>query len=649
MAVVLFHYAPSWFQGGFVGVDIFFVISGYLITGILVGSFAHQSLPIVLFDFYQRRIRRIFPAAIIVLSALMIASWLSLFPHEFIELAKHVFASAAFFENFFLWTQAGYFDSEAIKKPLLHFWSLAVEEQFYLVWPIIFWLFIKKHWRLAQATLVVILLSFVVNIFNVLIDESAAFYLPLGRFWELLLGALLAIAQKNNCSFLRIGRGLHDCIGLVLIIAGFMLISPGVAYPWFWAILPVAGSAFFINAGSYGVLSRTVASWRPIVLIGLISYPLYLWHWALLSFAALVFEKRLPGLSWAQTKIALFVASVVLAWLTYKVVEIPIRRRGGTKTSITLICIMALVAITALVVIQKNGFEQRTVSMVNNSNAAKTYLASLARTEKEGQCFNLQKQAQLLWSDKLPDPFYCLLGNHSSNKTIVVYGDSHSLSMVPVFDLFGQEYDYRIVYSGIDACLPVPGITHDYNKQAACNELALKMPELARQEQAKAAVLIQSWGGYPEKIAVDGLNCSGLQQESAFACGLAQLSRHYAKSATKLILMLDNPRQNMPPPIDQVRFSDTFTDESINALAIIKQDYFKSQQNVNNIMTALSASDNNLYLIDNSAAFCTADICPLAKDGHFLYYDDNHLSSFGAMQAYENIVENMQDILKEDF
>ena len=190
LAVIGFHAFPAWIRGGFVGVDVFFVISGYLISTILLAGMERGSFRFS--QFYIRRIRRIFPALIVVLLACMVAGWLVLFSFEYKALGKHVAGSAAFVSNFVLWNEAGYFDKAAETKPLLHIWSLGIEEQFYIVWPLLLYL----TWRFRTATLALLLLlllgSFVLNVHAVGIDPAADFFSPLTRFWELMAGAVLA-------------------------------------------------------------------------------------------------------------------------------------------------------------------------------------------------------------------------------------------------------------------------------------------------------------------------------------------------------------------------------------------------------------------------------------------------------------------------
>ena len=341
--VVIYHAFPLLLPGGFIGVDVFFVISGYLISGIILDalrdgrfSFAH---------FYARRIRRIFPALAVILAAVSLAGWFVLYADDYQRLGRHVAAGAAFASNFVLWRESSYFDGAVELKPLLHLWSLGIEEQFYLVWPLL--LVFASRWRLGRPTfdgigrgpllmtLVVGTVSFLVAIWTVRIDRTPAFFAPWTRFWELLAGATLACIEADAALRNVLARliappwvaNLLAVAGALMIAAGVILINATRVFPGLWVLLPVAGTFFLLVAGDEAVVNRRLLSLRPVVWVGLISYPLYLWHWPLLSFARLMTTSTPP----AAIRLLLILASVVLAWLTYRVIERPVRfgpRRG---------------------------------------------------------------------------------------------------------------------------------------------------------------------------------------------------------------------------------------------------------------------------------------------------------------------------------
>ena len=291
LAVVGFHASPETIPGGFIGVDVFFVISGFLISSLIVKRLNDGNFSFL--EFYARRVRRIFPALTIVLLAILTLGWFTLLPTEFLSLGKHTMAAAAFAANILNYFEAGYFDAPASSKPLLHIWSLGVEEQFYFVFPALLLL----AWRFRATTKVFALLgiaSFALNIALVRNHPSFTFYLPFTRFWEFIAGALFAFSGLQNGKAVRPVlsavsapqyRDFCAGTGMLLIAAGLVFASEA-SFPGWWALLPVVGSFFIIGAGPQAWLNRHVLAKPGPVFIGLISYPLYLWHWPLLVSAA---------------------------------------------------------------------------------------------------------------------------------------------------------------------------------------------------------------------------------------------------------------------------------------------------------------------------------------------------------------------------
>ena len=356
LSVVLFHAFPEILPGGFTGVDVFFVISGFLISTILYSNLATGRFSIA--DFYGRRIRRIFPALILVMASCYALGWFVLLPDEYAQLGKHIAGGAGFVQNFVLWNESGYFDNAADTKPLLHLWSLGIEEQFYIVWPILLWIGYRLRLNLLSLTLLIAIISFVLNIrgINVTKDLTATFYSPQTRFWELLIGATAAyltlypsaklkafVAQAiagAKSAFVAIvwnkdkqqalhsvaagavnNANLYSIAGLLILLLGMALVNKHSAFPGWWALMPTLGSVLLIIAGPRAIINRTLLSNKVMVALGLISYPLYLWHWAILSFLRIMQGEVAP---WWQRAIAVLLA-VVLSTLTYKFVEKPIR------------------------------------------------------------------------------------------------------------------------------------------------------------------------------------------------------------------------------------------------------------------------------------------------------------------------------------
>lgn len=280
LPVLFFHAFPSLLPGGFLGVDIFFVISGYLISGIIfrdleLNRFSYR-------DFYTKRIKRILPNLICVLAFVFILGWFFLSSGEFKSLGQHIYSSAAFYQNFRLLSDIGYFDLSSIEKPLLHLWSLAIEEQFYIFFPLIctlIWKFSSNKSRAVGIFLALLIVSSFITTLC-LDDQSQRFYLPLPRFWELGAGILIAYAERlQNFDTKKLSIGLRhglSILGLVLVCGSMLLYTDAYQTPGIYSLLPVIGAALLITANDDAVINRTLLSWKVFSFIGLISYSLYL-------------------------------------------------------------------------------------------------------------------------------------------------------------------------------------------------------------------------------------------------------------------------------------------------------------------------------------------------------------------------------------
>jgi peptidoglycan/LPS O-acetylase OafA/YrhL len=328
--VVGFHAFPLSVPGGYIGVDVFFVISGYLITGLILDLQAAGRFSIK--QFYIRRARRILPALSVVMAATLLIGWFALSPSSYDRLARHTVASTLFVPNLVYWREAGYFDPSALSKPLLHLWSLGVEEQFYVVWPLL--LLLLRHRKAPTTGILGALsaMSFVYCCFASYHDPVAAFYSPLSRLWELGIGGVLA-SRRFELRHAEIASGL----GLMLILGAAFTLTDTSVFPGLLAVIPVGGTALLIAGRSW------ILSTRPFVAVGLISYPLYLWHWPLLSFANFLdFQTEFA-------KGIVVAISIVLAWLTTRYVENPIRfgslRRHGAAMAAALTVAVSLSAV----------------------------------------------------------------------------------------------------------------------------------------------------------------------------------------------------------------------------------------------------------------------------------------------------------------
>ncbi|MFM8532615.1 MAG: acyltransferase family protein, partial [Acidimicrobiia bacterium] len=438
LAVVGFHAFPGRVPGGFVGVDVFFVISGYLISGIIFSALAQDRFSFS--DFYARRIRRIFPALVLVLATTYAAGWFLLFADRFAQLGKHVAGGAGFVANYLLWFEAGYFDASSDTKPLLHLWSLGIEEQFYLVWPFVAWAAWKRRLDLLAVTLLVFAGSMYFNLDRIRRDLVGTFYAPQTRFWELMAGAILAHLstlqpQVKSMQWLRdrylaitssVARQVMSASGAVLIATAFAVIDQSRHFPGRWALLPVGGAALLIAAGPDAIINRHLLSLRPVVGVGLISYPLYLWHWPLLSILRLV-EGETPTVTARWMAV---VASFVLAWLTYVAIERPIRFGARRRAIVPVLCVLlAATGAVGLLTLRAEGIWSRSINRADKAAFAAYYDAM--RRRDIAVPYRLECDFMELVTDRtkatLP-PSCTTRGEHG---TWFLWGDSHAQALSP--------------------------------------------------------------------------------------------------------------------------------------------------------------------------------------------------------------------------
>lgn len=443
LAVLGFHaYGVT---GGFSGVDIFFVISGFLISTIIFENLQNETFQFN--EFYQRRIRRIFPSLLLVLITCLVLGWVTLFADEYQELGKHTLGGAGFVSNLVLWGESGYFDVAAEKKPLLHLWSLGIEEQFYILWPFIAYLLWRFRQHFLKTIAILIAISFCINVLLIQFNSVATFYLPLTRFWELLVGAAVADVMLNKRQYLppieKHANGL-SMLGLLLLIVSIAFLKKDMAFPGWWALMPVFGAALLIMAGPNSWVARKILSNRILVWFGLISFPLYLWHWPLLTFVRILSGHT----RWMMN--AAIALSILLAWLSYRYLERPIRQGSNTTNkSIGLVALMVVVALCSSSIYLAQGFESR----IDDGTQGK-----LAQ----------QYRSQLMWPEsynhsaeciaKYGSEQYCMIADINRPPTAALIGDSHANHFYPGLSEYFKNHGGNLLLLGAGACAPFIGI-----------------------------------------------------------------------------------------------------------------------------------------------------------------------------------------------
>lgn len=629
LAVVAFHAFPDWMKGGFIGVDVFFVISGYLISTILFENLDRGTFSFS--EFYSRRIRRIFPALIVILVACFAFGWFVLFADEYKQLGKYIAAGAGFVSNLFLWSDSGYFDNSAETKPLLHLWSLGIEEQFYIVWPVLLWFAWKRKFNLLTITVLVALISFFLNIKGYKQDAVATFYSPQTRFWELLSGSLLAwcnLYKKNTYQSTKLkvdswisailyrkkietdGAALANALsilGFTLLAYGLWRITKNSAFPGGWALVPVVSSVLIIAAGPKACLNRYILSQKIAVWFGLISFPLYLWHWPLLSFARIV-EGETPS---REIRIGLVLLSVAVSWVTYKLIESPLRLggRNGLKTFV-LVVTMSTVGYLGFNTFERNGLAFRSIA-------------------KSGTVISQAKSDWRYESTKLINGE--IVNSHyfkgQEADTVLFVGSSHMGQYFPRLAMLYASSRPLLssLYASRNHCAPIP----DFDVISApenihCQEYYAAALRLAQDDSIKKVVFSANWPNFY-------VNGKLTEQALKFSRDLENLAKHGKK-----IYLISNP------PIDprlepnskakplRLRLTPSLGDVYIN------RDSLENKAALNEIIKFSSKS--SVHLIDPFDYLCQNEKCPVILSGKPLYNDQGHIRAQYA-ESYATFID----------
>jgi peptidoglycan/LPS O-acetylase OafA/YrhL len=624
LSVVVFHAFPETLRGGFIGVDIFFVISGYLITRLILTSTSSGRFRLI--EFYRGRIRRIFPALLLVLAASLAFGWLALLPDEYTQLGKHVAAGAGFVSNFVLWNESGYFDNTALTKPLLHLWSLGIEEQFYIIWPIV----VILLWRFPRAMWIAIVggavLSFGINIKNVEADRVAAFYSPQARFWELMAGsaiAYLVLAEKYILAQVhqRWARPFRlyliekltwlpkispSFIGCALLVVGLVATRED-AFPGWWALLPVLGTALVICAGPNAWINREILSHRLLVWCGLISYPLYLWHWPLLSFSRIVNGH----IASTGLRLLLVATAIGLATLTYLAVERPIRYGSGRARAAVLLAV-------AMVVVGFAGYACFAWAGLPSRPAIK----ALDQVSRQFEPWKYYNNDVCLDKYKLPGReaygwWFCM-ANRSAPPTLMLLGNSFANQFYPGFAANPNLNQHSILSIGtcqpywVEPTDPMQPLTSNpctgrrwWEQQTFINNIvetsgSVRFAVMMSLENSAAQ-------GYIDRVRkrIDFLEANGVRV-------IAFLPHFYVNK---------DVRTCFGRPFGPVADCD-----------IPAADIAKVKSVFQPVVDSISTTNPKVAFFDPNVLFCTNGRCSMVRDGMPLYRDAIHLSEFGSIE-----------------
>lgn len=616
IAVVIYHAFPSLLPGGFVGVDVFFVISGYLITRIIIESISKETFSIL--GFYRRRIQRILPALILVLLFCLLAGWFVLLPLEYQAIGKHTGSASLFVPNIVYWTESGYFDVDSKLKPLLHLWSLGIEEQFYLFWPLLLLVSCRFRGGFLWMTIAALAVSFALNI-NAIGDRSAAFFLPQYRVWEMIFGALIAsVHLRTGLKFeSEIFGSFLSAIGLLILFASVATINNEMIFPGWWALLPVIGASLVIASPAETQITRPILANPIMVFVGKISFPLYLWHWPLLSFARIM-EDGEPD---AIVRTFAVVLAIALAWVSNELVEKRLRYHEARLTPILLLLSLLGIGAVGFVVMNADGFPHRT--------AEQNELASKFNWKDNGV-----KEAYKCTSDFGRRP-YCL--TDSNDPRIAVIGDSHATNVFLALSHHYRNSDVGVMRLQKESCPPLYNVRNSVKgDEDFCLNASNGNIDWIMENPGIDVVYLSSMGPMYLQESKKRFSLSTIEDESlshnadVFLTGLNSSVSRFTAAGKQVVLVIDWPSLSFFPTecvdIRPMRITPYEPEKCV----VERQDYEKRAKSYREIILSVVRHNPGIQYWDTKHAFCDKQYCYGQIDGDLLYRDKGHLTIEGS-------------------
>ena len=630
LPVILFHAGFDLFGGGFVGVDVFFVISGYLITSIIITRLTEKDFSISYF--YERRARRILPALFFVSIVCLPFAWFWLAPSDLKDFGQSLVAVSTFSSNILFWMESDYFDQSSELKPLLHTWSLAVEEQYYIIFPI----FLLLAWRFGQTFILIFLfIIFIASLglasWAALNKPVAAFYLLPTRGWEILMGVFAAFYIQHNAQVKHFFMSqLLSILGFGLIIISILVFDRSTPFPSLYTLIPTLGALLIIISAVPGTIIHKLLSLNILVGLGLISYSAYLWHQPILAFAR---HRFLDGIS-DFLLIALCILSVLLAWLTWCFIEKPFRdSKKFTRSNIFIFSLIGIVFLSSVGVAfsHKEYFPHR-------PQFSKELSESLTMPDKEN-CFDIP-------FNYYAEDWGCFLGAKKSEVDYILFGDSHTLSLKSLIDDLAFNRDLKVFYVGSSSCIPFLELQtkrvnyHQFN----CNLLNKRVFNFAQKNKLKGIILSAKWtlylqGNYSHEraqlIAKENMNDFTYNNIDAFREAFHKTVDKYSSIELPIHLIAQHPLQKYDAESAYFSVANGYKDlENLFIERSIVDEF-------NQIPLSIFAErvlDINLYEVTD--LFCDQELCFIGDSHKSYYVDNNHLSTYGAIKL-SDIIEDI--------
>jgi peptidoglycan/LPS O-acetylase OafA/YrhL len=624
--VVLFHARVPMFGGGFVGVDLFFVISGYLIASLIASEMAAGHFSFT--HFYERRIRRIFPALFAVMGFCAVFGWFIMTPDDYKRLGQSIIATTVFVSNILFWSQSGYFDTPAAEKPLLHTWSLAVEEQFYATFPLYLFLvarFLPRH-RLAITGLVT-LASFLLNVWAVHPYPGATFYFGPTRAWELLLGAILAMGAVPSAGG-RLLRNSAALAGAGLIVIAVFSYSKDTTFPGIAATLPTLGTVLIIWSGTNGVTAVSeILSNRPLVFIGKISYSWYLWHFCLLAFGNYL---TVAGLGVVETMTIIFV-SLVLSVLSWSYIEQPVRRLRWQTFGRPKLFAAAAAAMVVFVGLGSWIDLDKGIPWRLAPDRMESFVAASEFAEGRDKC---------RVDDQSLHVKFCKAGTGAGDPRFMLWGDSHAQALRIAVDQAAVSRGENGVFAGRGGCAPLAetermdaGVCRQVNDRIL--NFILSTPSL------ETVILAGRWGLWAEGTrykhedrrpsfvrigSAEDMRSNAPNNRASFLKGMERTLSLLSAAGKKIWLIGPVPEVGYDVP--KSIYLDKLGLGGATDIRPTHDEFNQRQQFVVSTFHRL-AKKYSVKIIWPHEALCDLAKCDVQRGGRPLYSDDNHLSPSG--------------------
>lgn len=622
LPVILFHAGFDWFSGGYVGVDVFFVISGYLITNILLREIRSGTFSLV--HFYERRARRILPALFLVCLASLPVAWWLLPPQALTDFAQSLIATATFWSNILFWLESDYFAATAELKPLLHTWSLAIEEQFYLFFPLILLLLAK--WQLSRINLLILLfavISYGLMLWGLPRYPEATFYLLPTRAWELMAGALLAVwhtrrIEANHTPIpAATATNMLSLSGLLLIATAVFFLDHDTPFPSHWTLLPVIGTALIIGFSQPGHWVHRLLRQRPLVLIGLFSYSAYLWHQPMFAFAKIYYISVPPP----AVMVLLVMLSLLLAYLSWRYIEFPFRSRSRVSRQTVFVC--SGVASTAIIAIGLSGYLNQGFPILRST-------PQLIESLKTARPSPMREQCHTQGNDYLKPKNSCTYGG--DNITWAVFGDSHAVEPAYALAQELKQINKGIKHYSFSLCGPNYGLNDSVELEIpnGCSDWTKEAIEDIKLTASINNVLVvfrlnyYLYGPHENTYPELPQQTTKHQREQVWQ-GLVNTLAALVDQGKEVMLMLQAPEP--PTHIGNLLFA------SQENLSLVKgvPFYWWSMRN-GYVWAKISELPTSIKIIDPSDILCDKVYCYVTdQDGNARYFDDDHLSVKGAI------------------